>query len=599
MLSAAVAAGCLAGYVAVRAETATPAKPVYDGWVRSSRYVTVRDGTRLAVDLFRPARGGKAAEERLPVVWTHTPYRRAVQEGGTLYTVLDTYGWLKDVLRHGYVVACVDARGTGVSFGTFDGMFNPKETQDSYDVTEWLAAQSWSNGNVGMYGQSYLAITQYMAASRKPPHLRALIPSMGVADVYDFVWKGGIDHTPLLAAWSQRMRQRDRDEPAAVPVDEDPDRRLLRAALEQHKGNRSAAEIFAALPFRDSVDAVSGDMPFRDWAPITFLRQIRESKVAIHHIAGWYDRYVRDQLVLFHNLSNPQRISIGPWVHSEESRFDYAAEHLRWWDYWLKGIDNGVMREEPVYYYVMGAKEGQAWRSARTWPLPQERRTAYWFGRRSREGALGLDAPREKGAKDEMTVDESAAVAPNPRWTTAPAAPDLAANDAKGLSYTTAPLTAPLEVTGHPVVHLWISASAPDVDVFVYLEEVDAKGGSRYVSEGALRASHRATAEPGYDLMGLPYHRGLRADRADLVPGQPVELVLDLFPTSTLFQPGHRIRVTITGADQANTRAPVRTPPPRLTLWRAAGRGSFLELPVIPAAGSTARPELTPLGAGP
>jgi hypothetical protein len=92
-----------------------------------------------------------------------------------------------------------------------------------------------------------------------------------------------------------------------------------------------------------------------------------------------------------------------------------------------------------------------------------------------------------------------------------------------------------------------------------------------------------ATADPGYDLMGLPYHRGLRSDCTDLVPGQPVELVLDLFPTSTLFQPGHRLRVTVTGADQANTRAPVRTPPPRLTLWREAGRGSFLELPVIPA----------------
>ena len=384
--------------------------------------MTVRDGTRLAVDLFRPTRGGKAVEERLPVVWTHTPYRRAVREGGTVYTVLDTYGWLKDVLRHGYVVACVDARGTGMSFGTFDGMFNPKETQDSYDVTEWLAAQSWSDGNVGMYGQSYLAITQYMAASRKPLHLRA-----------------------------------------------------------------------------------------------------------------------------------PQRISIGPWVHSEESHFDYTAAHLRWWDYWLKGIDNGVMREEPVHYYLMGAPEGQAWKSARTWPLPQERRTAYWFGRRSREGALGLDAPREKGAKDEMTVDESASVAPNPRWTTEPAAPDLAANDAKGLSYTTAPLAAPLEVTGHPVVHLWISASAPDVDVFVYLEEVDAKGGSRYVSEGALRASHRATADPGYDLMGLP-------TTAVSVPTAPTWSRASRWSSSST---SSRPRPCFSPATASGSRSPAPTKPTR------------------------------------
>jgi len=102
-----------------------------------------------------------------------------------------------------------------------------------------------------------------------------------------------------------------------------------------------------------------------------------------------------------------------------------------------------------------------------------------------------------------------------------------------------------------------------------------------------LRPEPRETADPGYDLMGLPYHRGLRSDRVDLVPGRPVELVLDLFPTSTLFQPGHRIRVTITGADKANTRAPLRTPPPRLTLWREAGRASFLELPVIPSCRSS------------
>jgi len=117
----------------------------------------------------------------------------------------------------------------------------------------------------------------------------------------------------------------------------------------------------------------SGARPFRDWTPITYLQEIRDSKVAVYHLAGWYDRYVRDQLVMYRNLPNPQRISIGPWTHTQSDRFDFAAEHLRWWDYWLKGIDNGVMREDPVHYYVMGAPEETAWRSAKRWPLPQER----------------------------------------------------------------------------------------------------------------------------------------------------------------------------------------------------------------------------------
>jgi putative CocE/NonD family hydrolase len=565
-------------------------EPVYDGWVRSSRYVTVRDGTRLAVDIFRPTRAGKVAEERLPVVWTHHRYQRAAfdPEDKKLYTVLDSFEWLQDVLRHGYVVAAVDARGSGASFGTFEGMYNDKENQDAYDVTEWLAAQPWSNGKIGMYGRSYLGITQYMAASRKPPHLVALFPEVAVADMYELIYRGGIYHGPFIEFWSNLVRELDVDKPA-YPVDEDRDRALLRAAVQEHRANRSAADILAATPFRDSVDAKSGAVPFRDWTPITYLKEIGESKVAVYHLAGWYDRYVRDQTVLYRNLENPQRLSIGPWTHTMRDRFDFAAEHLRWWDYWLKGIDNGIMSEDPVHYYVMGAPEDQAWRSAKTWPLPQERRTAYWFGpgpsgtvKSANDGVLGTDPPKTPGAKDEYTVDYSAAITPDPRWSVERTIPELSANDAKGLTWTTPPLAATVEVTGHPVAHVWVSSSAPDADIFVYLEEVDEKGQSQYVSEGMLRASNRATADPGYDQMGLPHHRGNRADQAPLTPGEPVELVFDLYPTSNLFDAGHRIRVTVTGADKTNARTPQQSPAPRLTVYREAGRGSYVELPVIP-----------------
>ena len=132
------------------------------------------------------------------------------------------------------------------------------------------------------------------------------------------------------------------------------------------------------------------------------------------------------------------------------------------------------------------------------------------------------------------------------------------------------------------MVHLWVSSSAPDADLFVYLEEVDGKGASRYVSRGDAPGFDRATADPGYDTAGLPYHRGNRADRADLIPGKPVELVFDLYPTSTLFAAGHRIRVTVTGADKTNAVTPRRNPPPRITLYREEGKPSYVELPVIP-----------------
>jgi putative CocE/NonD family hydrolase len=557
-------------------------QPVYDGWVRSSRYVATRDGTRLAVDIFRPSLKGKVAEEKLPVVWTHHRYQRAHVEEGKVSTILDSYEWLPEVVRHGYVVAAVDVRGSGASFGTFTGMFNLPETQDAYDITEWLAAQPWSNGNVGMYGGSYLGITQYMAAGQKPPHLKAIFPQVAVSDLYDLLWHGGIFHGPFIEFWSKLVRQLDVDHPA-LPVDEDKDGSLLKAAIQEHRANRDAAKLYAALPYRDSVDPQTGVQVWRDWTPITYRSQIRESKVAIYHLAGWYDRYVRDQTILFRNLDNPQKLTIGPWTHTE-SDLGSAAEHLRWWDRWLKGIDNGVMDDAPVHYYVMGAPEATAWRSARAWPLPNERRTAYWFGPRR---SLGTVAPksvngRKSQGRDEMTVDYSAAVSPDPRWSLERKFPELSAHDAKGITYTTPPLAAAVEVTGHPVVHLWVSSSTPDADLFVYLEEVDGKGTSRYVTEGMLRASDRATADPGYDTAGLPYHRGNRADRADLAPGKPVELVFDLYPTSTLFAAGHRIRVTVTGADQTNAVTPKRNPPPRITLYREKGKPSYVELPVIP-----------------
>jgi putative CocE/NonD family hydrolase len=549
--------------------------PVYDGWIRSSQYVTVRDGTRLAVDIFRPTRGGKVAEERLPVVWTHHRYRRAVYdaEDKKVYTIVDTFEWLQDVLRHGYVVVAVDVRGSGASFGTFEGMYNDKETRDAYDITEWLAAQPWSSGNIGMYGRSYLGITQYMAASLKPPHLKAIFPEVAVTDMYELIYQGGIYHGPFIEFWSNLVRTLDVENPA-LPVDEDKDGALLQAAIEEHRRNRSAAEILEATPFRDSVDAKSGAMPFVHWTPITYRKEIEESGVAIYHLAGWFDRYVRDQVIFYRNLKNPQRLVIGPWTHTMQDRFDFAAEHLRWWDYWLKGIDNGIMKEDPVHYYVMGAPEATAWRSAKAWPLPEERRTAYWLG----EGVLSTEPPKERGAKDEYTVDYSTAITPDPRWSVDRTIPELSANDAKGLTWTTPVLTSAVEVTGHPVVHLQVSSSAPDADVFVYLEEVDAQGKSHYVSEGMLRASNRASTDPGYALLGLPYHRGNQADQKPLVPGEPVALVFDLYPTSNLFDAGHRIRVTLTGADKTNARTPERNPPPRLTVYREA---SFVELPVI------------------
>jgi putative CocE/NonD family hydrolase len=139
-----------------------------------------------------------------------------------------------------------------------------------------------------------------------------------------------------------------------------------------------------------------------------------------------------------------------------------------------------------------------------------------------------------------------------------------------------------VEVTGHPIAHLWIATSAPDLDVFVYLEKVDSEGKVAYVTEGALRASHRALSKAPYDNLGLPYHRSYKKDITPIPAGEPVELVFDLLPTSRLFHKDSCIRVTISCADADNFETPVLDPAPEIRLLRNAAHASYVELPVIP-----------------
>ena len=185
---------------------------------------------------------------------------------------------------------------------------------------------------------------------------------------------------------------------------------------------------------------------------------------------------------------------------------------------------------------------------------------------------------------DSYRVDYTTTSGMTNRWANANGGgtgyPDMTANDEKGLTYTTPELEQPIEVTGHPVVHLWVSTSAEDGDFYAYLEDVRPDGVSQYVTEGVLRASHRALAEAPWNHLGLPYHSGLAAD-AQTLPDDPVELVFDLHPTSKVFCTGHRIRLTIVGADSDNDRALVYEPPPVVTIYRDADRPSRVVLPVI------------------
>jgi putative CocE/NonD family hydrolase len=323
---------------------------------------------------------------------------------------------------------------------------------------------------------------------------------------------------------------------------------------------------------------------------------------------GWFDSFTKDCILIYRNFAVPKRLVMGAWSHNptdpEVGREEFTlaiTEALRWFDYWLKGVPNGIMEEPAVHYQLMKAPQMNEWRTAEEWPVRGAAGVQYYFGggpsgsvASVNDGGLDRALPAGHAGPDEYRVDYSTTSGKTSRWDNAVGGGfgygDMAENDRKGLTYTTAPLAEDLIVTGHPVVHLWVSSTAEDGDFFVYLEEVDGQGVSRYVTEGAIKASHRALSEPYYDNLGLPFHRSQAEDAQPLKPGRPVELVFDLQPTSNIFDAGNRVRMTVVGADADNSTPSSEDPPPTISVYRNRKMASYVNLPVVGARVETGEP---------
>ncbi len=552
-------------------------QPIYTEWVKTSQYLTIRDGAWLAADILRPAINGKAVEMPLPLVWTHHRYHRERY----------TPGYIFSLVSFGYIYTVVDPRGTGASFGVWQAPNTPDETRDAYEITEWFAAQPWCSGKIGMSGRSYLGGTQYMAAATMPPHLTAIFPEMAGLDEHENIYPGGIFYNYKVASWNQLVKQLDT---FGARVESDTGGALLAAALRQHAANRDVYQAAAALPYRDSLDRQTGWAAYQVISSLSYLKEIEKSGVAIYHWTGWYDNNTYEMLRAFTNLDNPQKIVIGPWSHTGDDKLSLPIEHLRWYDYWLKGIENGIMDEAPIYYYTLGADARRGWHSAWQWPLPTETPANYYLAAgpsgsvaSTNDGLLSPTVPANAAGMDRYRVDNSTSSGTMTRWDNSAGGsflyPDMTYNDEKALTYTTPPLDSMLEVTGFPMAHLWVSSTAKDGDFFLYLEDVFEKGYSNYVTEGALRASHRQLFTPPFDNFGLPYQRSFARDILPL-PDQPVEMAIRLLPTSYAFDAGHRLRLTITCADAENALTPRLDPAPTVTVYRSLASSSFISLPV-------------------
>jgi putative CocE/NonD family hydrolase len=548
-----------------------------DEYKMISEYIEMRDGTKLAIDICRPVdkKTGKVVTDPLPVLWMHTPYNRRYNDNSKQKMTADCYaGTAGRLVKYGYVVATVDYRGLFASFGHNEG-YNRGEwistaRNDSYDVTEWLAEQPWSNGKIGMWGCSATGGSQMQAVTNASPHLKAIFPMSFEFDVYDFRVPGGITG----ARGGVRPRnpgdptpQQFRDVMAAT-VDFDTDSSLLKKAVSEHSGT---IESEGYLPYRDSYSNELKDEKSKQWwiasSPTTYMENINKSGIAMYMAVNWDEGSTKPgPFFAFNNYKVPRKLIIGPGVHcdwftSERlTGFDITVEERRFFDYWLKGIDNGIMNEDQVYYYTYNAPKGKEWNSSKHWPLLQEKRVNYYL----KDSSLSLSEPVDTKSCSTKRVD-------------------LSNVDKKPVSdiivFETPVLENDLQITGHPVIKLWVSSTANDGDFIATIKDVSPDGKtSSYNTYGQLRASMRKQKEAPYDYLGLPWHSFMEKDVMPLVPGEPTELDFAILPLSIIFKAGHKLRLEISFVTRGT---PKSDSSPVVTVYHNKKYKSYLTLPVI------------------
>lgn len=553
---------------------------------RTSRYVPSGDGTRLAVEIFRPI----GAAGRLPVLMLQ---RNAGEPSAQESDVIRFF------TGKGYAVVLQYRRGTGASFGTQRGFLTRDDAADAKATIEWAGSQTWSNGKVGAMGCSNQGGWQYITAALAPKHLVAMAPACASPILFDeAISRNGVSTFVSEDRKPYNGECQDAPKPGA-PVDEDRDGALARAAAAEHRCNAAFLGQYQANMHRDTVNPYLGYAPGMIDSAAMHAGAIRQSGVKFLALGGWFDASPGGQLL--GNRLFGGRIVVGPWQHCwgrdpgfPNGKVDTLQLQLQWFDATLKGVENGALSQPAVRYYTMNAPAGSEWRTSNAWPVAAAKPSVFYFGP-ARTGSVdsrndgALTAGRPAEAADRYQPDYSVQLFEGKhnllfRYWPGDMRPSL---DRKAVTYTLAPQAAPLEVTGNPVVRLWVRSTARDADFFAILEDVGPDGKSTYVTEGAMRASRRkAGAAPWGDNMGAPYHSNLKADDQPLVSGQAAELAFGMIPTSWVFLPGHRVRVSIVNAAGPGYQQPPGTDtnnPPTIEILRGGRYASSITLPLVPA----------------
>lgn len=544
------------------------------GPLRVSQYVAVRDGTRLAVNIYRPAVEGRLVSNPGPVLFSFTPYRsRFRAPDGRVEELGDsTRLGLKQLGERGYVIATADIRGKGASFGARRGFQDRTEAQDGYDLVQWLAQQPWSDGKVGMIGCSYLGGTTVHVASTAPPALKAIFTGATDIDKYAFVRRGGI-----TAQFNTRPDEPLSDDLMSLPVDGDPGGVQLREAVAQHAANTPMAPLWYGMPYRDSVSKLTGNRFWEEVGPYPYFSTIRKAGIATYFWGNWQDEPTEQ--VIFSAANLDSKLLIGPGSHCvPPPDYDLAGEMARYFDHHLKGADTGIDRESRVTYWLNGLPPGKEWVHSDHLPGTTVPRASWYLtppaGKDGRDGGLAADGAHRGSASFVVDYDVGA-LEYFAFW--------VASQQAHGLRYTGEVLGADLTMIGFPIVDLRLAADRKDVNVFAYLEDLAPDGSAVVVSVGRLAASHRRISSAPYDTLGTPWHSGLEADAEPLKPGRAAELRFALTPSAWVFKAGHRVRMVITGADprERNLVEIRQDPAPEISVISGGRQGSRVELPLL------------------
>ena len=563
--------------------------PRHEVETRLGAWIPARDGVRLSANLWLPIPTADQPGARFPAILEMIPYGK------------DSWRRNADVARgtylaqRGYALCRVDVRGTGSSGGVALDEYTEDETRDGYDAVEWLAAQPWCTGAVGMWGISYGGFTSIQVAKLRPPHLRAIVPIQATDDRYltDVHYLGGCVTASELSQYavSQVAMNAMPPDPAIVG-----------------KGWREAwAERLEATPawlfewLRQQHDG-----PY--WRPGSLAPDYDAIDAAILNVGGWMDSYVDAALRMEAACASPTRTIVGNWVHGLPSsatpgpNVDELHEIVRFFDRWLKGLPNGADEEPAITWFEREYAEPEPfpvswpgrWRAARTYPHPAVEPRSWTFagGPSPLVGRLidGADAPAGVDRyRHRPTLGTRAALSWGAGGPPNGLSRDLRPDESLGPTFSSEPLDRPIEILGVPDVVLHLAVSAPVATAVVRLADVAPDGTSSQVSAGILNLTHRRS----------------HVSPEPLEPARIEEVRVSLRPAGYRFLPGHRLRVSV-----ASAAWPVIWPSPlpaEFELWHGPGHPSRLVLPVVPPANGpgdvpvpgfkTSPPELLEVGA--